>query len=129
MRPAPSVQVCPEYTYNVTCGFLSPEKTLLVAVLWRAFWDLSPKVELQYRNTAISWFEGRHVCLEGFDYSTVVDVLDLSPHYQKVIKEEVARAKSIKANCDNKSETKRGACGERSGRMAPRTRGCFSAKN
>jgi hypothetical protein len=59
----------------------SPERTLLAAVLERAFRDLQKHIERKIRRTAISWFlctcPGPEENLYGFTFKQIVEELGL----------------------------------------------------
>lgn len=100
MRKPLTVRVSLDYSDTVHHEILTPEKRLLHAVLWRAYWDLDPKVEHKDRSSAIKWFEGTCYSEEGFSYRDIVDTLELGGYYQELVKQALKKAKLIRINLD-----------------------------
>lgn len=84
---------------------LVPEKALLAAIVWRAYWDLGPRATPTQQLLAIRWFDGNITLDNGFYYRDIVDILDLSAKYQKIIKDAVREATFRDRTYDHKSKT------------------------
>ncbi len=93
MRNTASVFVAQEFFDVTTSIETTPERVLLAAILWRAYWDLQPGTEYSDKISAIRWFEDSPYINYPFSYSMVIDILELSTKYQELIRNAVFAAK------------------------------------
>lgn len=93
MRNTACVFVAQEFFDVTTSVETTPERVLLAAILWRAYWDLQPGAEYSDKISAIRWFENSPYVTYPFPYDVVIDILELSAKYQELIRNAVFAAK------------------------------------
>ena len=107
MRAAASAFVSPIALEIPNEHSTCPERVLLAAVLWRAYWDLkATTIGKQDRQDAIRWFEGKNELPSYFEYHTIIEILNLSAYQQQVIADAVFEAKHGDRKIDDKPKTK-----------------------
>lgn len=91
-------KVMPQVDEQAVVNGKIPERALLVAVLWRSYYDLDPHVMngAQVMRDAINWFRGRgKYGNAAISYKLVKSIIELSASQQEFLEKAVSDAEEF----------------------------------
>lgn len=102
MEPASIITVVEDESFKIfildnPTRFSTPERLLMLAVLERAYRDLSPIVDPNTRRQAIRWFQASLTCLEvkqdcRYTFTQIAEMMEFGIKEINFILEKVAEA-------------------------------------